>query len=72
MISPRTQISLKTIRDLASGTAVWDSAVGGFGARRQEGDAVAYIVVYRNLDGRQRKYTIGRCGGAVDARQRPQ
>jgi integrase len=41
---------------------VWDSAVPGFGARRQEGAAIAYILKYRTAEGRQRWYTIGRHG----------
>jgi hypothetical protein len=37
-------------------------AVTGFGARRQDGDTVAYVVKYRTFDGRQRWATIGRHG----------
>jgi integrase len=37
-------------------------AVTGFGARRQKGAAVAYIVKYRTVAGRQRWATIGRHG----------
>ena len=43
----------------------WDEgkgAVTGFAARRQKGDAVAYVVKYRTADGRQRWATIGRHG----------
>jgi hypothetical protein len=36
--------------------------VAGFGARRQKGDAVAYVLKYRTADGRQRWHTIGRHG----------
>jgi hypothetical protein len=43
---------------------VWDVAVPGFGARRQRGDAVSYVLFYRNREGRQRWFTIGRHGGA--------
>jgi integrase len=36
--------------------------VAGFGARRQKGEAVAYFVKYRTVEGRQRWQTIGRHG----------
>ncbi len=34
----------------------------GFGARRQRSNAVAYVLLYRTTEGRQRWYTIGRHG----------
>ena len=34
----------------------------GFGARRQRGSAVAYVLLYRTPEGRTRRYTIGRHG----------
>jgi hypothetical protein len=37
-------------------------AVPGFGARRQHSDAVSYVLFYRNREGRQRWFTIGRHG----------
>jgi integrase len=58
-------ITLKTLAALAPNSTVWDKgkgAVSGFGARRQKGDAVAYVVKYRTADGRQRWATIGRHG----------
>ena len=36
--------------------------MSGFGARRQSGQIVSYIVVYRTREGRQRTYTIGKHG----------
>jgi hypothetical protein len=36
--------------------------VPGFGARRQNGAAVAYVLFYRTAEGRQRWQTIGRHG----------
>ncbi len=36
--------------------------MSGFGARRQKGDSVAYVVKYRTTEGRQRWATIGRHG----------
>jgi len=58
-------ITLKTIADIRQNSTVWDEgkgAVTGFGARRQKGGAVAYVVKYRTVDGRQRWATIGRHG----------
>jgi integrase len=58
-------ITLRTIGAIPRNATVWDEgkgAVTGFGARRQKGDAVAYVVKYRTADGRQRWATIGRHG----------
>ena len=44
------------------GQTVWDTAVAGFGARRQKSYGVAYVLFYRTEEGRQRWYTIGRHG----------
>jgi integrase len=41
---------------------IWDSSVPGFGARRQKGPGVAYVLFYRTKEGRQRWQTIGRHG----------
>ena len=41
---------------------VWDSAVPSFGARRQKGPAVEYVLKFRTAEGRQRWHTIGRHG----------
>jgi integrase len=50
-------ISIRTVDALASGKTLWDTAVRGFGVRRQQ-DTASYIVKYRAL-GRQRFVTIG-------------
>ncbi len=57
-----TRIGLREIRALMPGETVWDSAVGGFHARRQKSETVSYLVVYRTAEGRQRWQTIGRHG----------
>ena len=57
-----TRIGLREVRKLAPGDTVWDAAVPGFGARRQKGKAVAYVLKYRTAEGRQRWFTIGRHG----------
>ena len=58
----RRRIGLKDIRALKPGEIIWDGAVGGFHARRQQSKTVSYIVAYRTLEGRQRWQTIGRHG----------
>src|ERR1700733_4511074 len=62
MASERKQIGLGSIRALAINSEVWDTTVVGFGARRQRSAAVAYVLLYRTKDGRQRRFTIGRHG----------
>ena len=62
MASERKRIGLREVRALPSGGTVWDTAVAGFCARRQQSDAVAYCLKYRTADGRQRWHTIGRHG----------
>jgi integrase len=62
MAGSLTKLGLRDIRSLQSGQAVWDGAVSGFGARRQGGLVVSYILAYRTKDGRQRTYTIGKHG----------
>jgi integrase len=47
---------------MAPETEIWDSAVTGFGARRQRSEAVTYTLLYRTAAGRSRRFTIGRHG----------
>lgn len=56
------RIGLREVRALAPGEMVWDAAVPSFGARRQKGPAVAYVLKFRTAEGRQRWHTIGRHG----------
>lgn len=56
------KIGLREIRTLNPGQTKWDSAVASFGARRQRGHAVSYVLFYRTQEGRQRWHTIGRHG----------
>jgi integrase len=56
------RIGLREVRALAPAETVWDVAVPGFGARRQKGNAVAYVLKFRTAEGRQRWFTIGRHG----------
>jgi integrase len=61
-MAQRKRIGLQDVRSLKPNSEIWDSAVAGFGARRQRSEAVAYVVLYRTADGRARRYTIGRHG----------
>jgi integrase len=58
----RKRIGLKDIRAIKPGEIIWDDAVRGFHARRQQSDTVSYMIVYRTSEGRQRWQTIGRHG----------
>src|SRR5262245_52356929 len=58
----RERIGQRHIKALRPGQVVWDSAVIGFGARRQRSEAVSYFVFYRTAEQRQRWHTIGRHG----------
>ena len=62
MAVQRKRIELREVKALAPGAMVWDGAVLGFCARRQQSEAVAYCLKYRTADGRQRWHTIGRHG----------
>jgi integrase len=56
------RIGLRDIVKLNPEETLWDSAVAGFGVRRQKGTAVSYILKFRTKQGRQRWLTIGRHG----------
>jgi len=62
MMADRTRIGLREVRAIEPGAIIWDTAVIGFGARRQKGPAVTYFVKYRTQEGRQRWQVIGRHG----------
>jgi Arm DNA-binding domain len=61
-MATRARLGLREVRALGPGQTIWDATLPGFGARRQKGPAVAYVVFYRTTDGRQRWHTIGRHG----------
>jgi integrase len=61
-MADRKQIGLREVRALGPYQDIWDAAVPGFGARRQKGDAISYVLMYRTREGRQRRFTIGRHG----------
>ena len=56
------RLGLREVRALKPGQVIWDGALPGFGARRQKSAAIAYMLIYRTADGRQRWLTIGRHG----------
>ncbi len=58
----RKRLGLKEVRALGENETVWDAAVPGFGARRQRSERIAYVLLYRTREGRQRWHTIGRHG----------
>ena len=62
MVGERKRIGLREVRALRPGETTWDTAVIGFGARRQKSEAVTYFVKYRTAKSRQRWHTIGRHG----------
>jgi integrase len=61
-LATRERIGLRDIRQMNPGDVIWDSAVIGFGARRQKSEAISYVLIYRTHEGRQRWHTIGRHG----------
>lgn len=58
----RRRIGKREIAALGAGQVIWDGELPGFGARRQRSEAVTYVLLYRNAEGRQRWHTIGRHG----------
>src|ERR1700756_2470970 len=61
-MADRKRIGLREVRALKPRSEVWDGAVAGFGARRQVGAVLSYVLMYRTREGRQRRFTIGRHG----------
>src|SRR5215472_4546768 len=61
-MATRLRIGLRQIRPLQPGQTLWDSSLHGFGARRQQGETIAYVLKYRTAQGRQRWFTIGQHG----------
>jgi integrase len=61
-MASKGRIGLRQVRTLKPGATIWDTSLAGFGARRQRGTAIAYVLFYRTKEGRQRWFTIGRHG----------
>jgi len=62
VVGENKKIGLRDVRGLGPNQTIWDSEVRGFGARRRQGQAVAYFLFYRTKGGRQRWFTIGKHG----------
>ncbi len=65
MPAASTRIGLREIRAMAPQATIFDGGSGsvpGFGARRRAGPHISYFIMYRTLDGRLRRYTIGTHG----------
>lgn len=58
--SYRLRIGLREIAAMQPNTILWDLEVRGFCARRQFSEAVTYSVIFRNREGRQHWYKLGR------------
>jgi len=61
-MAARPRIGLRQVRALQPGQTLWDASLPGFGARRQQGESIAYVLKYRTAQGRQRWFTIGQHG----------
>jgi len=66
------RIGLRDVRNLREGETVWDQSLRGFGARRQRGSGVTFVLKYRTAEGRQRWYTIGKHGPLTPEKAREQ
>jgi integrase len=56
------RIGVREVQRLGPQEVIWDSSVIGFGARRQTGVGVTFVLQYRTQEGRQRFFRIGRHG----------
>jgi integrase len=61
-VAAKQRLGLRQVRSLRTGSVAWDPMLPGFGARRQRGTAISYVLFYRTREGRQRWFTIGRHG----------
>jgi hypothetical protein len=61
-VATKQRLGLRQVRSLKTGSVTWDPTLPGFGARRQRGTAISYVLFYRTREGRQRWFTIGRHG----------
>jgi integrase len=58
----KQRMGLRQVRALKPGQTIWDASLTGFGARRQQSEAVSYVLFYRTRESRQRWFTIGKHG----------
>src|SRR5262249_30478651 len=62
-MAARARIGLRQVRALQPGQTLWDSSLAGFGARRQQGEAIAYVLEPRTWEGSRGGSTTGQHGG---------
>jgi len=46
-MASKRRVGLRQVRALKPGETIWDASLAGFGARRQHGTAIAYVLFYR-------------------------
>ena len=56
----KAKIGIKVVESLPPNSILWDSKVSGLCARRQFSDVVTYSVIFRNREGRQHWFKLGR------------
>ena len=56
----KAKIGVKLIGEMPQNSIIWDTTIAGFNARRQRGDAVPYSVIFRNREGTQKWFKLGK------------
>src|SRR6516165_8740087 len=56
----KAKIGLRQIADLEPNSIIWDTAIPGFNVRRQFSEVITYSIIYRNREGTQKWYKLGR------------
>jgi integrase len=56
----KSKIGVKLIEEMPQNSIIWDTTIAGFNARRQRGDAVTYSVIFRNREGTQKWFKLGK------------
>jgi integrase len=56
----KAKIGLRQIADLESNSIIWDTTIPGFNVRRQFSEVITYSIIYRNREGAQKWYKLGR------------
>ena len=56
----KAKIGLRQIEVLEPNSIIWDTAIPGFNVRRQFSEVITYSVIYRNRDGGQKWFKLGR------------
>jgi integrase len=56
----KAKIGLKLIEEMQPNSIIWDSKLPGLNARRQHGDGVTYSVIFRNREGTQKWFKLGK------------